>query len=36
LDKISKVGGHLRSHRLPLTSEEEKKLEAIIKGLELL
>jgi len=36
LDKIGKVGGHLRSPRLPLTSEEENKLEAILKGLDLL
>jgi 4-hydroxy-tetrahydrodipicolinate synthase len=36
LDRIGKVGGHLRSPRLPLTSEEEEKLEVILKDLELL
>lgn len=35
LNKIGKVGGHLRSPRLPLNPEEEKKLEAILKNLEL-
>ena len=36
LNKIGKVGGHLRSPRLPLNPEEEKKLETILKNLKLI
>jgi len=35
INKIGKVGGYLRSPRLPLTTEEEKGLETILKNLEL-
>lgn len=36
LNKIGKVGGHLRSPRLALSPEEEKELSAILEDLELL
>ena len=36
LNKMDKVGGHLRSPRLPLNSEEEKELNKILEDLELI